>query len=107
MLKKKKRDTQTNPNGKTKKRQIGAYRNDWSSWVSLGRSSWVWVLIGARSYGSVLLWIDACDRSCGSELWIGAREIGIEMIGARELWIGAVDQYRPRGRVDSEREREL
>ena len=38
---------------------------------------------------------------------IGAREIGIEMIGARELWIGAVDRYRPRGRVDSEREREL
>ena len=28
------------------------------------------------------------------------REIDIEMIGARELWIGAVDQYRPRGRVD-------
>ena len=42
------------------------------------------------------------DRSCGSELWIGAREIGIEMIQkidsereigiemirARELWIG-------------------
>ena len=46
------------------------------------------------------------DRSCGSELWIGAREIGIEMIGARELSIGAVDRYRPRGRVDSERERE-
>ena len=54
-------------------------------------------------------------------MWIGAREIGIEMIqkidsereigiemiGARELWIGAVDRYRPRGRVDSEREREL
>ena len=36
----------------------------------------------------MLLWIDACDRSCGSELWIGARDIGIEMIGARELWIG-------------------
>ena len=34
------------------------------------------------------------------------REIGIEMIGARELWIGAVYQYRLRGRVDSERERE-
>ena len=34
------------------------------------------------------------------------REIGIEMIGARELWIGAVYRYRPRGRVDSERERE-
>ena len=31
------------------------------------------------------------DRSYGSELWIGAREIGIEMIGARELWIG-IDQ---------------
>ena len=30
------------------------------------------------------------------------REIDIEMIGARELWIGAVDQYRPRGRVDSD-----
>ena len=42
------------------------------------------------------------DRSCGSELWIGVREIGIEvirkidserkigieMIGARELGIG-------------------
>ena len=54
------------------------------------------------------------------ELWIGAREIGIEMIqkidsereigiemiGARELCIGAVYRYRPRGRVDSERERE-
>ena len=53
-----------------------------------------------------MLWIDACDRSYGSELWIGAREIGIEMIRARELWIGAVDRYRPRGRVDSERERE-
>ena len=34
------------------------------------------------------------------------REIGIEMIGARELWIGAVYRYRLRGRVDSERERE-
>ena len=34
------------------------------------------------------------------------REIGIEMIRARELWIGAVYWYRPRGRVDSERERE-
>ena len=34
------------------------------------------------------------------------REIGIEMIGARELWIGAVYRYRPRGRVDSQRERE-
>ena len=76
----------------------------------------------------MLLWIDACDRSCGSvigavdrccgsvigavdrsygsELWIGAKEIGIKMIGARELWIGAVDRYRPRGRVDSQRERE-
>ena len=32
------------------------------------------------------------------------REIGIEMIRARELWIGAVYRYRPRGRVDSERE---
>ena len=31
------------------------------------------------------------------------REIGIEMIGARELWIGAVYRYRPRER---ERERE-
>ena len=47
------------------------------------------------------------DQSCGSELWIGAREIGIEMIGARELSIRAMDRYRPRGRVDSEREREL
>ena len=59
------------------------------------------------------------DRSCGSELWIGAREIGIEMIqkidlereidiemiGARELWIKTVDRYRPRGR-ERERERE-
>ena len=54
LAKKKKTQTekQTNPNGKTKKRQIGAYRNDrslWvslgrSSWVSLDRSSWVWVL---------------------------------------------------------------
>ena len=72
--KKKKTQTekQTNPNGKTKKRQIGAYRND--------RSSWVWVSIGARSYGSVLLWIDACDRSCGSV--IGA------VIGAVMMWIG-------------------
>ena len=61
--------------------------------------------IGAREIGACL--IEAVDRSCGSELWIGAREIGIEMIGARELWIGAVDRYRPRGRVDSEREREL
>ena len=34
------------------------------------------------------------------------RENGIEMIGARELWIGAVYRYRPRGRVDSQRERE-
>ena len=34
------------------------------------------------------------------------REIGIEMIGARELWIEAVYRYRPRGRVDLERERE-
>ena len=91
LAKKKKTQTekQTNPNGKTKKRQIGAYRNDrslWvslgrSSWVSLGRSSWAWVLIGARSYGSgscglVLLWIDACDRSCGS------------MIGVVMMWIG-------------------
>ena len=31
----------------------------------------------------------------------------LEMIGARELWIGAVDRYRPRGRVDSQRERAL
>ena len=54
-----------------------------------------------------MLVIGAMDRSCESELWIGAREIGIEMIRARELWIGAVDRYRPRGRVDSEREREL
>ena len=52
------------------------------------------------------------DRSCGSELGRSVyrddseREIGIEMIGARELWIGAVYRYRPRGRVDSERERE-
>ena len=53
-----------------------------------------------------MLVIGAVDRSYGSELWIGAREIGIEMIGARELWIGAVDRYRPRGRVDSQRERE-
>ena len=52
-----------------------------------------------------MLVIGAVDRSYGSELWIGAREIGIEMIGAREIgieMIGAVD----RGRVDSERERE-
>ena len=48
------------------------------------------------------------DRSCGSELGRSVyrddseREIGIEMIGARELWIGAVYRYRPRGRVDSE-----
>ena len=34
------------------------------------------------------------------------REIGIEMIGARELWIGAVYRYKPRGRVDTQRERE-
>ena len=34
------------------------------------------------------------------------REIGIEMIGAKELWIGAVYRYRPRGKVDSQRERE-
>ena len=34
------------------------------------------------------------------------REIGIEMIGAKELWIGAVYRYKPRGRVDSQRERE-
>ena len=81
LLKKKK-----NPNGKTKKRQIGAYRNDWSSWVSLGWSLWVWVLIGARSYGSVLLWIDACDRSCGSVLWIGDRSCGSMLV------IGAVDR---------------
>ena len=44
--------TQTDPNGQTTKRQIGAYRNDQSSWVLLDRSSWdspdqsswVWVL---------------------------------------------------------------
>ena len=84
LLKKKKK----NPNGKTKKRQIGAYRNDRSSWVSLGRSSWVplgrsswvWVLIGARSYGSVQLWIDACDRNCGSVIGV--------VIGAVMMWIG-------------------
>ena len=90
ILAKKKKKTQnekqTNPNGKTKKRQIGAYRNDRSSWVSLGRSSWVWVLIGARSYGSVLLWIDAYDRSCGSVLWIGDRSCGSMLV------IRAVDQ---------------
>ena len=88
LAKKKKTQTekQTNPNGKTKKRQIGAYRNDRSSWVSLGRSSWVWVLIGARSYGSVLLWIGAYDRSCGSVLWIGDRSCGSMLV------IGAVDQ---------------
>ena len=79
VLKKKK-----NPNGKTKKRQIGAYRNEWSSWVSLGWSSWVWVLIGARSYGSVLLWIDACDQSCG--LVIGAVDRCCGLV------IGAVDR---------------
>ena len=78
ILAKKKKKTQTekqtNPNGKTKKRQIGAYRNDRSSWVSLGRSSWVWVLIGARSYGSVQLWIGAAvDQCLWSELWIGDR----------------------------------
>ena len=28
------------------------------------------------------------------------------MIGAKELWIGAVYRYRPRGRVDSQREKE-
>ena len=63
-------------------------------------------MIGAvdRCCGSV---IGAVDRSYGSELWIGAKEIGIKMIGARELWIRAVDWYRLRGRVDSEREREL
>ena len=96
LAKKKKTQTekQTNPNGKTKKRQIGAYRNDrslWvslgrSSWVSLGRSSWAWVLIGARSYGSVscglvLLWIDACDWSCGSVIGAADRCCG-SMIGA-------------------------
>ena len=76
ILAKKKKKTQTkkhtNPTGKTKKRQIGAYRNDRSSWVSLGRSSWVplgrsswvWVLIGARSYGSVQLWIGAAVDRC-------------------------------------------
>ena len=115
LAKKKKTQTekQTNPNGKTKKRQIGAYRNDrslWvslgrSSWVSLGRSSWAWVLIGARSYGSVQLWIgaamDRClwlelwigDRSCGSVLWIGDRSCG-SVIGAVMMWIG----LWPRGR---------
>ena len=51
--------------------------------------------------------IGAVDRSYGSELWIGAKEIGIKMIGAWELLIRAVDWYRLRGRVDSEREREL
>ena len=67
LLKKKKKKkihkhthTQTNPNEKTKNRQIGAYRNDRSSWVSLDRSSWVWVLP---------------DRSQGDQcLWIGVRE---------------------------------
>ena len=44
------------------------------------------------------------DRSCGSELWIGAREIGIEMIGARELWIG-ID--REGELIQRERERAL
>ena len=43
--------------------------------------------IGDRSCGSMLV-IGAVDRSYGSELWIGAKEIGIKMIGARELWIG-------------------
>ena len=62
--------------------------------------------IDDQSCGSMLV-IGAMDRSYGLELWIRAREIGIEMIGARELWIRAVDRYRPRGRVDSEREREL
>ena len=71
--------TKKNPNGKTKKRQIGAYR---SSWVSLGRSSLVWILIRARSYGSVLLWID--DQSCGSVLWISDRSCGSMLV------IGAV-----------------
>ena len=45
--------------------------NDRSSWVSLDRSSWVWVLP------------DRC-------LWIGAVEIGACLIGAVE--IGACDR---------------
>ena len=60
--------------------------NDRSSWVSLDRSSWVWVLpdrslIKAREIGACL--IGALDRSKGDRcLWIEAREIGACLIGA-------------------------
>ena len=60
-------------------------------------------LIGARGYRSCLirareigvcgselgrseLWIGACDRSCGSELWIGA---AVDRSYGSVLWIGA------------------
>ena len=50
-----------------------------------------------RSCGSVQLWIGAVmDRSCGSELWIGAcdRSCGSELLTERERdgWIGASDR---------------
>ena len=66
--------------------------------------------IGARGYGSCLirpreigacgselgrteLWIGACDRNCGSELWISAvvdRCLWSDLWS--ELWIGAADR---------------
>ena len=62
---------------------------DRSSWVSFNRSLWVWVLPD-RSLGDTLtdrcLWIEA--REIGIEMIQkidSEREIGIEMIGAREL----------------------
>ena len=80
--------------------------NDRSSWVSLDRSSWVWVLpdrclwigvieigacligavdrcltgtIGARGYGSCLI------GACGSKLWRS-------VLAWSKLWIGACDR---------------
>ena len=56
-------------------------------------------LVGMGLNRSSELWIDACDRSCGSVLWIGDRSCGsMLVIGAvdrsygSELWIGAMDR---------------
>ena len=49
-------------------------------------------LIGARQIdacGSVQLWIDAVDQSCGSVMWIGA---AVDQCFWSELWIRVVDQ---------------
>ena len=69
--KKKKREihkhtyTQTNPNGQTTKRQIGAYQNDQCLTGTIGARGTR--LIRAHGYGSCLIGAREID-ACGSEL---------------------------------------